>query len=167
MSWTAPTLRTTGELITASNWNTDLVNNLLYLKDVADAVNTGIIQMMGGLQATPFTNTAMTSGSAIGAFIPSPMLWSVNCALLKGTFKFGAMLSVEGAYTASLDLVNVTDAPNTAIATITCASGSTGEWQLSGGLTLPSTGTKVFALKPRISSAGYGYAWLASMAKVA
>ena len=30
MAWTAPTTRATGDLITASNWNTDLVNNLLY-----------------------------------------------------------------------------------------------------------------------------------------
>lgn len=33
MAWTAPTTRSTGELITASIWNTDLVDNLVMLKD--------------------------------------------------------------------------------------------------------------------------------------
>lgn len=32
MSWTAPTTRTTGELITAAIWNTDIVDNLNALK---------------------------------------------------------------------------------------------------------------------------------------
>lgn len=36
MSWTAPTLRSTGDLITASIYNTDLVNNLLFLKTPID-----------------------------------------------------------------------------------------------------------------------------------
>lgn len=33
MAWTAPTTRTTGTLITASIWNTDIVDNLDALKD--------------------------------------------------------------------------------------------------------------------------------------
>lgn len=32
-TWTAPTTRSTGDLISASIWNTDLVSNLSYLKD--------------------------------------------------------------------------------------------------------------------------------------
>lgn len=32
MAWTTPTSRSTGNLITASIWNTDLVDNLIYLK---------------------------------------------------------------------------------------------------------------------------------------
>lgn len=32
MAWTAPTTRTTGELITAAIWNTDIVDNLAALK---------------------------------------------------------------------------------------------------------------------------------------
>lgn len=31
MSWTAPTTRSTGDLISAATWNTDLVNNLTWL----------------------------------------------------------------------------------------------------------------------------------------
>ena len=33
MAWTRPPLRTTGTLITASNWNTDLADNLQWLYD--------------------------------------------------------------------------------------------------------------------------------------
>lgn len=35
MAWTTPTIRSTGDLITASIWNTDLVDNLAYLKGEA------------------------------------------------------------------------------------------------------------------------------------
>jgi len=35
MAWTTPTVRATGYLVTASDWNTDLVNNLAYLKGEA------------------------------------------------------------------------------------------------------------------------------------
>ncbi len=38
MAWTAPTIRATGYLVTASDWNTDLVDNLLYLKGSAGPV---------------------------------------------------------------------------------------------------------------------------------
>jgi hypothetical protein len=58
MAWTAPTLRITGELITATIWNTDLVANLLLLKtSISDdgATWTGVaqktIQSFRGLRA--------------------------------------------------------------------------------------------------------------------
>ncbi len=35
MAWTTPTIRATGYLVTASDWNTDIVNNLAYLKGEA------------------------------------------------------------------------------------------------------------------------------------
>jgi len=35
MAWTTPTIRSTGDLITASIWNTDIVDNLAYLKGEA------------------------------------------------------------------------------------------------------------------------------------
>jgi hypothetical protein len=41
MAWTSPTTRVTGEIITASKWNTDIVDNLLYLKaNLGDATET-------------------------------------------------------------------------------------------------------------------------------
>ncbi len=38
MAWTVPTVRATGELITASIWNTDLTDNLKYLKGLSGGV---------------------------------------------------------------------------------------------------------------------------------
>lgn len=38
MAWTTPTTRTTGDLITAAIWNSDLVDNLAYLKTETDKV---------------------------------------------------------------------------------------------------------------------------------
>lgn len=35
MAWTTPTIRATGYLVTSSDWNTDIVNNLAYLKGEA------------------------------------------------------------------------------------------------------------------------------------
>src|SRR3954453_10264535 len=36
MAWTTPTIRATGDLITASIWNTDIVNDLKSLWHIAD-----------------------------------------------------------------------------------------------------------------------------------
>lgn len=38
MGWTVPTVRATGYLVTASDWNTDLVDNLKYLKGLGGPV---------------------------------------------------------------------------------------------------------------------------------
>lgn len=51
MVWTAPTPRTTGELITASIWNTDLKDNLLLLK--TSIANDGKLDATGGTLRTP------------------------------------------------------------------------------------------------------------------
>lgn len=40
MAWTAPTSRTTGDLMTASIWNTDLVNNLTTLRGGGIAISS-------------------------------------------------------------------------------------------------------------------------------
>src|SRR5215510_12650118 len=47
MVWTAPTPRTTGELITASIWNTDLTDNLNLLK--TSIANDGSLNAVAGL----------------------------------------------------------------------------------------------------------------------
>jgi hypothetical protein len=39
MGWTTPTTRATGYLVTAANWNTDIVDNLKYLKGSAGQVD--------------------------------------------------------------------------------------------------------------------------------
>lgn len=49
--WTMPTPRTTGELITASIWNTDLRDNLVLLK--TSIANDGKLDATGGLLRKP------------------------------------------------------------------------------------------------------------------
>ena len=56
MAYTAPTTRSTGELITASIWNTDLVNNISYLK--ASPTFDGLITVSGAGTSTFSAATA-------------------------------------------------------------------------------------------------------------
>lgn len=55
MPWTAPTLRITGELITAAIWNTDLVSDLLLLKTAHDD--------SGNLSAAAATTLTLATGA--------------------------------------------------------------------------------------------------------
>lgn len=67
-TWTAPTTRSTGDLISASIWNTDLVENLKYLQDVPEInglkttgqvlVGVGTARTLGGLNAILQAETA-------------------------------------------------------------------------------------------------------------
>lgn len=54
MAWTLPTTRATGDLVTASIWNTDLVNNLKALKTFVTEVEF----------TSDVTTTATTEGTA-------------------------------------------------------------------------------------------------------
>ncbi|MDP2718315.1 MAG: hypothetical protein Q8P44_00560 [Dehalococcoidia bacterium] len=38
MAWTAPTIRAPGYVVTAADWNTDIVDNLDYLKSQIDLI---------------------------------------------------------------------------------------------------------------------------------
>jgi len=51
MAWTTPTTRSTGNLITASIWNTDLVDNLILLK--TSIANDGTLSSTGGTLSGP------------------------------------------------------------------------------------------------------------------
>lgn len=67
MAWTNPTTRATGELITSSIWNTDLVNNLAYLKLSptfdGDVTVTSLLIVNGqGTAASPHKFTTSTAG---------------------------------------------------------------------------------------------------------
>lgn len=62
MAWTAPTTRATGDLITASIWNTDLTDNLAYLKTQTDLINTATPSITGNggaraINGTEYQNT--------------------------------------------------------------------------------------------------------------
>jgi|SRR5215471_4368249 len=69
MAWTTPTTRSTGNLITASIWNTDLVDNLILLK--TSIANDGTLSSSGGLLSGPelrgyketYANPTISSGT--------------------------------------------------------------------------------------------------------
>lgn len=58
MSWTDPTTRATGDLITASIWNTDLVDNLVALHD---GLQFDYAQITAAVSITATTEGAATS----------------------------------------------------------------------------------------------------------
>ena len=61
MAWTAPTTRSTGDLITASIWNVDLKDNLDYLKtevDKLDDVSQSDVTGSRLINATVYQNTS-------------------------------------------------------------------------------------------------------------
>lgn len=65
MAWTAPTTRSTGALISASIWNTDLVDNLAYLKNAPTF--DGAITATTSVTTPSVTNAGTLALSATGA----------------------------------------------------------------------------------------------------
>lgn len=61
-TWTIPTTRASGDLITSSIWNTDLVENLKYLKDAGVS-----LQGVAGGRLTLTTATPVTTSDVTGA----------------------------------------------------------------------------------------------------
>src|SRR3990167_6645722 len=83
MAWTSPTTRTTGNLITAAIWNTDLVDNLTWLHDghysviykTGDVVHnsTGNWIQVTGFSLLAQTETFWSAGAPDGFTIPANM----------------------------------------------------------------------------------------------
>lgn len=71
MAWTTPTTRTTGELITASIWNTDLVDDLKYLKGSPTIDGTLIVESTATFNngLAPFQIDASGGATASGMCI--------------------------------------------------------------------------------------------------
>jgi hypothetical protein len=74
VSWSAPSLRTTGTLITASIWNNDLVNNILFLKTPID--NNGKLnyseRAISSSQALTTSDDTVYCSGTITASLPAP-----------------------------------------------------------------------------------------------
>ena len=159
MAWTAPTVRTTGELITASIWNTDLVADLLYLKARTDAGTVGLPACLGGSQSQSEVGIAVRSGATLDKLLVEsrPYAWTSTVSGL--TAKFSAVLKIESAgATATLIIVNLTDgAPDTAVETVTSTS-TTGELKTSAAFT-PTSG-KTYGVKLHSAHASLqAWAW--------
>ncbi len=119
----------------------------------------GMVQDFGGSEFSPIPTLypAVASGAAYTACHADTTLWSVDSNLLVGTFALSGMLSSVTGVTTTAMLVNLTDAPDTAIVTISSTS-STGEIKTSGAITFATGGTaKTYGIKT--NSAGTGFAW--------
>lgn len=74
--WTAPTTRSTGALVSASIWNTDIVENLKYLKD--SPVFDGSPTVSGRLKAATTMSVGNATPSTSGAGITFPAAQSAS-----------------------------------------------------------------------------------------
>lgn len=60
MAYTVPTIRATGDLVTAAIFNTDLVDNIVYLKTQTDLIDDCVLADVSGTRAltTVYQNAA-------------------------------------------------------------------------------------------------------------
>lgn len=137
MAYTAPTVRTTGELITASIWNVDLVADIIYLKTQVDAPANGILSVsIGGSPVVGEVGTSVRTGATADKLVFGSRIFTWPSALSGIQAKFSAMLKIESAgATATLGIVNLTDgSPDTLITSVTSTS-TTGELKTSSAIT--------------------------------
>ncbi len=111
MAWTTPTVRATSDLITASIWNTDIVDNLKYLKG-----QTGTISLEGNPVPSASTKTVGTSALPWGAghfyALYAGPRYAVHKSLRTQTFLWNSKYSVDD----SLDEYQVDKAGDVKIA---------------------------------------------------
>ncbi len=90
MAWTAPSTRSTGDLITASIWNTDLTDNLAYLKTEMDKaiLKDGTVAFTANQPMGGFKLTGLAAGSATGNSARYDELNAVAQAVVTGTRAF-------------------------------------------------------------------------------
>lgn len=121
-SWTAPTTQTSGALITASTWNTDLVENLKYLKDAPTL--TGALTLTAGQIVFPASQNASAGANTLddyeeGTYTPTWTTTGSAPSIGNGT--------LSGAYVKVGQLVTVT-------AKLLAGSSTTfgtGDWRLT------------------------------------
>lgn len=96
MAYTAPTTRSTSDFITASIWNTDLVDNIAYLKTQADTRQL-IIKVLGD-------GDSLTTGDGKFYFTIPALLNGFNLVSAHA-----CVYTVSSSGTPTIQLYNVTD----------------------------------------------------------
>lgn len=144
MAYTAPTVRTTGELITASVWNVDIVANIIYLYARAALIAAAGFprSFAGSLDQALAVGTGYVAGATFAARAPGTGLLVFDPAIFSGvTLRWEATLRAESGATATVALFDTAN-PNTALTGSEISSTSTdGARVQSGDVTLPSGGS--------------------------
>ena len=123
-----------------------------------------ILAELGGDPNSPITATSYPSGATFDKFAAGSAWVSLDSANLTGTFALEAMM-VASAGTVTCELVNVTDASDTAIVSI-AGSSATGDRQRSSAITFAASGTsKVYGIKVKVNT-GYGMVWAANFVRL-
>lgn len=119
----------------------------------------GIVHEFGGLEMSPVTSTSYPTGTDYTSCHADTSWWSLDSALLIGSFGLRGMIVAPGGDTVTVAIVNLSDgSPNTPIATISSAS-TTGETVISTAIPFAAAGTaKIYAIKAKVS-AGSGFSW--------
>lgn len=120
MSWTAPTTRSTGDLITASIWNVDLTDNLAYLKGQTDRLASVTVD------STPFSMVADT------------IYQNTSGKTMIGHFIFYAQLTAAGKYAYNSIKIGSATPPEFYPVTITFLYSASGDYLDSAAVLIPS-----------------------------
>lgn len=135
--------------------------------------STGPVQLFNvfnffGDPTSPITATTYVTGALYSACHAGSAWYTVDSATLAaGTYNLSGMLLGVGGTTVTVSLFNLTDAPNTAIVSLS-GSSPTGASALSPAITFASPGTpKTYGLKAILSGGGPAYAWAIQLVKTA
>lgn len=130
-------------------------------KAIIDAVMLGGGPYFGGDAGRYRRNTALPTGNTYDLLAPGTAIFNADPAWFTGSWRFEAVLRLEpggtaGGATVSAALVNLTDAPNTPLVTITSTS-DVGQRVRSGIVALGAGGAaKDFGIKVWTSNANWG-----------
>lgn len=118
MAWTTPTARTTGELITASIWNTDLKDNLIALRAGAIAITSqaaldfiyasGASQLARLVKGTGLQYVRLNAAAAAYEFANGPLTaYAATLANVGNTVAKTAFLSFTVPLMADGDIITI------------------------------------------------------------
>lgn len=151
----------------------DADGNVIWTRDQVASVAVGQsgalgdVFVFGGDPSSPIIVTDYPSGATYDKLHAGSSIYSVNSALLLGTYALEAMILGSG-FTVTVALVNLSDgAPDTPIAT--CVSTSTaGARVVSSAITAWGAAgvEKTYGLKVKVSD-GSGYVWGVRLTRIA
>ncbi len=120
----------------------------------------------GGAEWSPITNTSYATGTTADKWLANSSSFTIDSALLVGTFGLSAMIEGRSGVTVTLGLMNLSDgSPNTPISTIS-GNSTTGATVTGTAISFATAGVaKTYAVKPLVAS-GSGFCWNAVLTRL-